>query len=99
MRVAANANIGQVHQSDVTAPAIYDVGHNLAIARRTRQLSWPGFAVGCSWNVVAEIDDDRDLRELHELRQRHGNPPSVPAALGMAGGTSPSGKTKPLPGS
>ena len=44
---------------------------SLAIARRTRQVVLARIRRRLLRNVVAVEDDDRDLRELHELRQRH----------------------------
>jgi hypothetical protein len=46
VRVAANAELGQMDHRDIAAPAIDGIRPELAMARRTRQLSCPGLALG-----------------------------------------------------
>ena len=64
VRVAADADLRQVHHRGVAAVPVDGLAHSLAMASRTRQLSWPKFVDGLGRDVVAVVDDDRDPRQL-----------------------------------
>ena len=89
--VAANAHFRQMHKGDIAAMAVTASRHCPAIARRTRHC--PGRDSRSAFgDVVAEVDDDRNLRELHELRRRHADALSVCRRAGMGAALRPRGR-------
>ncbi|MNR11913.1 hypothetical protein D3C85_1282350 [compost metagenome] len=73
--------------------------HWRAIARRTRQLSWAGMAVGLSGMLSPYRISTGILVRLMNCAIATGSPFRVSNALGMGAGNACSGKRKPLPGS
>jgi len=71
MRVATDANLGQVHDGDVAAMAIYHIPPPPGHFEENPPLLLARIHARLLGDVVAVIDDDRYLREEHELRLRH----------------------------
>ena len=97
MGVAPDGDLGKMDEGDITPVPVDGVPpqpshfetHPPAVLGR--QLRRPG------GNVVAVEDDDRDPRQFLKSDNGTGTPLSVSKALGMSGGTSPTGNMKLLP--
>src|SRR5207302_11053524 len=71
MRVAPDTDLGQVHDADIAAMAVYDMPPPLGHFDKNAPLLLAGIHALLVGDIVAVIDDDRYLREEHELRLRH----------------------------
>src|SRR5438445_11779616 len=68
MRVATDATLGQVHDADVAAMAIYHIPPPPGHFEENPPLLLARIHARLLGDLVAVIDDDRYLRERHEIR-------------------------------
>src|SRR6266700_2641369 len=71
MRVASDTDLGQVHDGDIAAVAVHDITPPLSHFKEDTPLLLAWIHARLLGDVVAVINDDRYLREQHELRLRH----------------------------
>jgi len=72
MRVAMDAEGRQLHQRDVAAVLVYCVAPQPGGRTKDAPLLLPRIRAGLLRDVVSVVNANRDLGELHKLRQRHG---------------------------
>ncbi len=101
MRVAFDALFGQMHHRGIAAVTVDAIGkHPCHLQAYTPTVHCP-IITRLIGNVVTVIDDDGETGQFLEVSQGNGCCPNAPNGLMVCkgSGVSPSGKTKPLPGS
>ncbi len=97
MRIAPDADFGQMHHGDVASPAVDRFGPQPGHVQARAPVIGAGEFTALFGYNVAVIHDDGNLSECHELVEGNGNAFQRINAARQSRGMFPSGKGKLLP--
>jgi hypothetical protein len=89
VRVAPNADLGQMDEGDIAAMAVHEIPPLLGHFEKNSPLFLAGIRTRFVRDVVTVVDDNRYLRELHEIRLGRGDSSQRSAAERQGSGHVP----------